>query len=194
MQPLYGTNYYGILGLDRDATNEDIKKAYKKLALKYHPDRNKEDGAEDMFKKIAEAYSVLSNRNKSQMGPDENMFDNIFEGDPFELFNDMFQHHMGSFMKGDGSYVDILRSLSDINCNGLHGNIVFSVETMNKTDNDLFSNLNELKNKSKKLFESMRDNASLKQDDVLKENEALKENDVLRDKELLMRGRVVERE
>lgn len=55
-------NYYDILGVKRDATKEEIKKAYRKLATKYHPDKNP-DGAEQ-FKKIAEAYSILGDEKK----------------------------------------------------------------------------------------------------------------------------------
>ena len=54
-----GKNYYEILGVDREATDADVKKAYKKMALKYHPDKNKESDAEEKFKEIAEAYDVL---------------------------------------------------------------------------------------------------------------------------------------
>ena len=55
-------DYYEVLGVSRDASAEDIKKAYRKMALKYHPDRNPGDAAaEEKFKEAAEAYDVLSN-------------------------------------------------------------------------------------------------------------------------------------
>jgi len=57
-------DYYEILGVKRDATEEEIKKAYRKLALQYHPDRNKSKEAEEKFKEISEAYAVLSDKNK----------------------------------------------------------------------------------------------------------------------------------
>ena len=59
-----GKNYYHTLGIDRHSTDDEIKKAYRKLALKYHPDKNKQPGAEERFKEIAEAYEVLSDPNK----------------------------------------------------------------------------------------------------------------------------------
>lgn len=59
-------DYYKELGIDKSATSDDIKKAYRKLALKYHPDRNPSDKkkAEERFKKISEAYAVLSDQEK----------------------------------------------------------------------------------------------------------------------------------
>jgi curved DNA-binding protein len=60
-----GTNYYKILGLNKNASEEDIKKSYRKLAMKYHPDHTKGDKrAEENFKKISEAYAVLSDKKK----------------------------------------------------------------------------------------------------------------------------------
>jgi len=58
-------NYYKVLGVDKKATDEEIKKAYRKLAMKYHPDHTKGDKAgEEKFKKISEAYAVLSDKEK----------------------------------------------------------------------------------------------------------------------------------
>ena len=62
-----GKDYYNVLNLPRDASEDDIKKAYRKLALKYHPDKNKDPGAEEKFKEIAEAYEVLSDSKKRQV-------------------------------------------------------------------------------------------------------------------------------
>ncbi|CAG9855107.1 unnamed protein product [Phyllotreta striolata] len=59
-----GKDYYKILGLAKGASDDDIKKAYRKLALKYHPDKNKAPGAEEKFKEVAEAYEVLSDKKK----------------------------------------------------------------------------------------------------------------------------------
>lgn len=57
-------DYYEVLGVDRDADQKAIKNAFRELALKYHPDRNKEPEAEERFKEIAEAYAILSDVKK----------------------------------------------------------------------------------------------------------------------------------
>ena len=58
-------NYYSVLGLSKGASEEDIKKAYRKLAMQYHPDRNADDSkAEEKFKEVSEAYAVLSDKKK----------------------------------------------------------------------------------------------------------------------------------
>lgn len=59
-----GKDYYKILGIAKGASEEDVRKAYRKMALKFHPDKNKNAGAEEKFKEIAEAYEVLSDKKK----------------------------------------------------------------------------------------------------------------------------------
>jgi len=92
-------DYYAILGLPRNATDEQLKKAYRKMAMEYHPDRNGSPGADERFKEINEAYEVLSDAQKRAYydrtgrppgnGGDSMGFDN-FEfgglGDIFEAF------------------------------------------------------------------------------------------------------------
>ena len=58
-------DYYEVLGVEKSATAQEIKKAYRKLALKFHPDKNPDNKeAEDKFKEAAEAYEILSNDEK----------------------------------------------------------------------------------------------------------------------------------
>ncbi|KAL4485076.1 hypothetical protein ABPG72_014596 [Tetrahymena utriculariae] len=57
-------DFYELLGVPKDANQEQIKKAYKKLALKFHPDKNKAEGSKEVFKKIAQAYDCLTNPDK----------------------------------------------------------------------------------------------------------------------------------
>ncbi|KAL7991265.1 hypothetical protein Chor_015521 [Crotalus horridus] len=99
-------NYYEILGVGRDAKDEELKKAYRKLALKFHPDKNCAPGATDAFKAIGTAFAVLSNPEKrsqyDQFGDKEDTFyTNVpncynyyreFEADitPEEIFNMFF--------------------------------------------------------------------------------------------------------
>src|SRR4030042_4925295 len=79
-------DYYEVLGVPRDASIEEIKKAFRKLAFQYHPDRNNDAGASDKFKEINEAYEVLTDADKraayDRYGHNgaENLFGRGFEG------------------------------------------------------------------------------------------------------------------
>jgi len=97
-------DYYEILGVERDATTKDIKRAFRKLAIKYHPDKNKEKDAEEKFRDIAKAYDTLSNADKRKKydqfgeedgsGEQEKWSQGDFH-DIFGTFDQMFQqfHH-----------------------------------------------------------------------------------------------------
>src|SRR5512133_4179378 len=93
-------DYYEQLGVSRDAPTEEIRKAYRKLALKFHPDRNKGSReAEQRFKEVTEAYSVLSDSDKrsryDQFGHEglEGRVD--LGGDIFSHFQDIFSEFFG---------------------------------------------------------------------------------------------------
>ena len=94
-------DYYEVLGLPRDASSEDVKKAFRKLAMEYHPDRNHDSGASDKFKEINEAYEVLSDTDKraayDRYGHNgaENLFGRGFEGFDMGGFGDIFEAFFG---------------------------------------------------------------------------------------------------
>jgi len=106
-------DYYDILGVNKNASKADIKKAYRKLALKYHPDKNKDASAEEKFKDISEAYAVLYDDEKRKLydqyghaGIDQQFTqDDIFRGADFgDIFRGMgFDFGFGS----SGGFQDI---------------------------------------------------------------------------------------
>lgn len=90
-------DYYNILNISKDASDKDIKKAYRKLAVKWHPDKNKSKKAEDKFKEINEAYAVLGDKDKKikydkfgKAGLDPNLQSNMGGIDPNDIFNSFF--------------------------------------------------------------------------------------------------------
>lgn len=109
-------DYYEVLGVDKNASEDEIKKAYRKIAIKYHPDRNPDDPkAEEKFKEAAEAYSVLNDAQKRQQydqfgfdGPGGG-FGGFGDGagfsmdDIFSMFGDVFGGGAGFGGFGGGS-------------------------------------------------------------------------------------------
>ncbi|KPP67269.1 dnaJsubfamily B member 5-like [Scleropages formosus] len=102
-----GKDYYKTLGIQSGANEDEIKKAYRKMALKFHPDKNKEPNAEEKFKEIAEAYEVLSDPKKRTIydqygeeglkaggggstGGQGNTYHYTFHGDPHATFASFF--------------------------------------------------------------------------------------------------------
>ncbi|HSX38174.1 MAG TPA: molecular chaperone DnaJ [Chlamydiales bacterium] len=99
-------NYYAILGIPQEATQDEIKKAYRKKALEFHPDRNPNDPkAEEQFKRVSEAYEVLSDENKrrvyDQYGEEglkgANMGGGGFGGGGFASMEEALRTFMGAF-------------------------------------------------------------------------------------------------
>ena len=89
-------DYYNILGISRSASQDDIKKAFRTLAKKYHPDRNPDDpNAEEMFKKITEAYDVLSDSEKRSNYDRYGTAD--FQGVDMGGFEDLISQVFGGF-------------------------------------------------------------------------------------------------
>jgi len=111
-------DYYEVLGVSKNASKDEIKDAYRKLAMQYHPDRNKAADAEDKFKEISEAYAVLSDTQKRRQydtlghaGFDQRYTsEDIFRGADFETilrdigfgFGDLFRTFFGGGFGGGG--------------------------------------------------------------------------------------------
>lgn len=144
-----GKDYYKVLGVSKSATEDEIKKAYRKLALKYHPDKNKAPDAEEKFKALAEAYEVLSDKKKRDIydqvgeeglragaggtggagfgaaGPQGAQFAYQFHGDPYETFKQFFQSDglsgMGGFPGFGGGMGNLFDGFEEMETDGSNG-------------------------------------------------------------------------
>ncbi len=108
-------DYYKILGVDRNADQETIKKAYRKMAMKYHPDKYKgsKEEAEEKFKQLNEAYSVLSDPEQRRIydqfgheGLDPSLRRNVYETDPFDFISSIFGDLFGGGFRRRGGFDD----------------------------------------------------------------------------------------
>lgn len=114
-------DYYKSLGVERDASSKDIKKAFRKMALKYHPDKNPDTDTTKKFREVAEAYEVLSDEDKRRQydrkghnawgsadsggfKPGNFNFDDLFKGFDDQFFKDMNMDMKGHFANHFGSH------------------------------------------------------------------------------------------
>lgn len=89
-----GKDFYKILGIGRGASDDEVKKAYRRLALRFHPDKNKHSQAEERFKEVAEAYEVLSDKKK------RDLYDKYGEEGLRHGCSDHHSHHSGGQSSG----------------------------------------------------------------------------------------------
>ncbi|XP_011479866.1 dnaJ homolog subfamily B member 5 [Oryzias latipes] len=135
-----GKDFYKILGITHESNEDEIKKAYRKLALKFHPDKNSDPDAEDKFKEIAEAYEVLTDPQKrsvyDQFGEEglkngvstgQGGFRNNFPTDPHATFSsffhgsDHFDIFFGSDPESDDDLFNPFRRFTFTNLGGFAG-------------------------------------------------------------------------
>ena len=168
-------NYYNLLNIDKSASNEEIKKAYKKLALKHHPDRG---GDEIKFKEITEAYNILCDDKKRK---DYDLFGSINTDNltnPFDIFEKMFQFTDNdiddmlntSFSSGPKIFVKINKTpLNTFGNDDIFGNIT------NIFDDILGGNKNNNIKEEKKEKKEKYDNIEIKVniDDIMNGNKKL---------------------
>ena len=138
---------YSILGIQRSANDSEIKKAYKKLAFQYHPDKNKELDAQDKFRDISEAYDILTHADKRRMydnfGYEALEGQNALPINPLDLFQSLFNVDFAGLGEGMQSNIFVFSDLSS----GPFLNI------QNKMSYNLECSLDELYHGTQKEFE-----------------------------------------
>lgn len=109
------TDYYSILGVPQDASPADIKKAYKKMALELHPDRNKNVNATEQFKKVTEAYKILSDIQKKRVYDSARFrVEEPFDGGFANSFNDLVSNFFKNRNQYRGTYFNNIPNVQEV--------------------------------------------------------------------------------
>jgi len=131
MNTLIMKDLYKILNIDKSVTDSEIKKAYKKLAFKYHPDKNKADEALEKFRDISEAYDVLSNTDKRRIY--DNFGYEAISGDvphinPIDLFQSLFNVDFTGIGENMHSNIFMFSDLSSVPFQHLQNKMTYNLE------------------------------------------------------------------
>jgi len=207
-------DYYKILECNKYSTQEEIKKSYKKLALKYHPDKNKDDeNCKNIFQEITEAYNILGNEEKRKkydmFGIDDGEIQ--FDEDPFKVFNNIFHEHLNQFKnmhyENNFDIGNIIQELSGMNLNNIfdipkvHVQ-VHSMDTQNNFSNILneFGKINEnisynqdIKKENSNLIEEIIDDIVIHLDISMKEVYEKQKRKIKYEKDKYKKGKIVKK-
>lgn len=124
-------DFYKILGINKSASDNEIKKAYKKLAFQYHPDKNNSPDAESKFREISEAYEVLSNSDKRRMY--DNFGYDAVSGEmphvnPMDLFQSLFNVDFTGLGEGMHSNIFVFSDLSSMPFTQIKASMKYNIE------------------------------------------------------------------
>ena len=138
-------NYYKILGVKNNANKQEIKRAYRKLAIKYHPDKG---GSDEKFKEISEAYEILSDDNKRYKYDNNSVLETYVVKNPYDLFDEIINKSDRMYMK---SKVNNINIYDDFDLIDNYNDSVFNTLVFNQSFNQSFNTLNVPNNHSQSM-------------------------------------------
>ena len=124
-------DFYKILEIDKSSTENEVKKAYKKLAFKYHPDKNKSPDAESKFRDISEAYDILMDADKRRMYDNfgyEAVSGEMPQVNPLDLFQSLFNVDFTGLGEGMHSNIFVFSDLSSMPFSQIKASMKYNIE------------------------------------------------------------------